>query len=75
MSIPEHVPNILRRGHVAKVLNIKDEQVAYLTRTGRIPIVGEQYRYTNGWVEYSPHDIAAFAESRNITPKWNALKE
>lgn len=54
MTIPAHVPNILRRGDVAKVLNLKSEQVAYLTRQGRIPTTGDQFRDFGWWYEYRP---------------------
>ena len=75
MSIPEHVPRTLRRGHVAKILGLDGERVRYLTDRGIIPKTNEQFRYKDGWIEYDPRDIAAFAESRNITPNWYALKE
>lgn len=74
MTVPKNVPNILRRSQVAKVLGLKSEQVAYLTRSRKIPTVGEQHRYTKGWFEYSPRDIAEFAESRQIVPNWKALE-
>ena len=75
MTVPKHVPNILRRSQVAKVLGLKSEQVAYMTRRGDIPTVGAQFRYTGWWYEYAPQDIAEFAESRKIVPNWSALKE
>ena len=74
-AIPAHVPHILRRGDVARVLGLKAERVRYLTYQGVIPKINEQFRYRNGWVEYSPDDIAAYAESRNIIPDWGALNE
>lgn len=74
LDIPASVPSILRRSDVVKVLGLKSEQVGYLTRSGKIPTVGEQYRYTSGWFEYSPQDIAEFAESRKIVPNWSALE-
>lgn len=73
-EIPRHVPRTLRRGHVAKVLGLDGERVRYLTDRDIIPKVNEQFRYKDGWVEYSPQDIATFAESRNIVPNWNALE-
>jgi hypothetical protein len=74
MKIPAHVPNILRRGDVAKVLGLKSEQVAYFTRRKRLPVIREE-RYSNWWYAYRPEDIADYAESRQIVPNWNALKE
>lgn len=72
-EIPAYVPSILRRSDVAKVLNLKLQQVAYLTRQKRILVIQEE-RYSNWWYAYRPQDIAAFAESRQITPNWSVLE-
>lgn len=73
VSIPEGVPSILRRSDVAKVLNLKPGQVAYLTRQKRILVIQEE-RYPNWWYSYRPEDVAKFAESRQLTPNWSALE-
>jgi hypothetical protein len=74
-TIPAHVPHILRRGDVAKVLGLKDEHIRYLTRRGKIPLLNQAWRDHCEWREYRPEDIAGFAESRQIVPNWNALNE
>ncbi len=74
-EIPQHVPSILRRADVAKVLKLDPERVRYLTRRGKIPLLNEGWRDRCEWREYSPEQINEYAKSRQLTPNWDALNE